>query len=380
MRTLTARRATGHDNHDNQDTHDNHDDPGCDRGAILVWFAVSIVTLIGSGALVVDVGALYHERRQLQNGADSAALAVAVDCANATCVDVQATAQAYANANAVDGATAIDEVCGQGPGLTACATPPAGSTDVPYHVQVRTSTRNPSNTRHPDQVQFHLAPVLSAAQVGATVHARTTVAWGALGSSDIVPLAISLCAFQQSGGIVAADGSLTFPRTQVTVIFYDPTTSSSEQSTGDCFGPGGQTVPGGFGWLAPTSPCQANIVLQPGGVLVPGDPGKSFEQTCKTQFETWASPGDDETFIIPLFDQATLTGSNSLYRVIALASFDVCGFRFPGISNNGTECRATCSGPNNTGYLCGYFQPAVVSDGTMISGSDYGTRVMKVVG
>lgn len=351
-----------------------------DRGAIIVWFAVSIVTLIGSGALVIDVGALYHERRQLQNGADAAALAVAVDCANTKCVNIQATAQAYANANAVDGAATLDEVCGKGPGLAVCTTVPAGAATAPYYVQVRTSTNNPSNTKRPDQVRFQLAPILNAAQVGSTVHAQTTVAWGSLGSSDIMPLAISLCSFQQSGGTVAADGTLNFPRTQVTIVFYDPTKSSSAQSTGNCFGPGGQTVPGGFGWLTPTKPCAASITLQPGGVLVSGDPGKSGEQTCKTLLETLASPGNTKTFIIPLFDQATLSGNNTMYRVIAFASFDLCSFKIPNTSNNGTECNKTCSGPNNLGYLCGFFQPAVVPDGTMISGSDYGTRVMKVVG
>lgn len=365
MRTLINSRRTADDG---------------DRGAIMVWFALSIVTLIGSGALVIDVGALYHERRQLQNGADSAALAVAIDCAKSQCVNVQSTAQSYANANAVDGATKVDTVCGKGPGLTACATPPAGSATAPYFVQVATSTNNPSNTKHPDQVKFQLAPLLNAAQVGSTVRARTTVGWGTLGASNIVPITISLCAFQRSGGTVGADGSLTFPRTQVTIIFYDPTKPSTDQVAGNCLGPGGQTVPGGFSWLQPNAPCQANIVLRQGGVQVPGDPGKSGEQTCKTLFETWAAVANSSTIIIPLFDQATLNGNNSLYRVIGLASFDICGYRFPSYPSQTTECRTTCSGPNNVGYLCGYFQPAVLPEGTMISGSDYGTRVMKVVG
>ena len=44
-----------------------------------------LVVLIGVGALVIDSGALYAERRQLQNGADAAALAVAQDCADGHC-------------------------------------------------------------------------------------------------------------------------------------------------------------------------------------------------------------------------------------------------------------------------------------------------------
>ena len=57
-----------------------HDDD--ERGAVLVWVALMLTVLIGVGALVIDAGALYTEKRQLQNGADAAALAVAADCAN----------------------------------------------------------------------------------------------------------------------------------------------------------------------------------------------------------------------------------------------------------------------------------------------------------
>ena len=39
--------------------------------------AILMVPLLGMGALVIDVAALVQERRELQNGADSAALAVA---------------------------------------------------------------------------------------------------------------------------------------------------------------------------------------------------------------------------------------------------------------------------------------------------------------
>ena len=39
------------------------------------------MVLVGMAALVVDVGAVVEEKRQLQNGADAAALAVAQSCA-----------------------------------------------------------------------------------------------------------------------------------------------------------------------------------------------------------------------------------------------------------------------------------------------------------
>ena len=56
-----------------------------DEGVVLVWVALMLVVLVGMGALVIDIGALYVEKRELQNGADAAALAVARDCVEGDC-------------------------------------------------------------------------------------------------------------------------------------------------------------------------------------------------------------------------------------------------------------------------------------------------------
>ena len=48
-----------------------------ERGGVAVWVALSIIPLLVVVGLVADVGMLYWEKGQLQNGADSAALAVA---------------------------------------------------------------------------------------------------------------------------------------------------------------------------------------------------------------------------------------------------------------------------------------------------------------
>ncbi len=69
-------------------------------GAIAVLIAVLIGggVLTGMGALVIDIGQLYVERAQLQNGAEAGAMAVAKSCAAGPCAP--ATAVAYADANA----------------------------------------------------------------------------------------------------------------------------------------------------------------------------------------------------------------------------------------------------------------------------------------
>ena len=46
-----------------------------DRGAVLIFLAISLVGLIALAGLVLDGGRAYGERRQMQNAADSASMA-----------------------------------------------------------------------------------------------------------------------------------------------------------------------------------------------------------------------------------------------------------------------------------------------------------------
>ena len=47
------------------------------RGATITVVTLILTVLVSIAALVVDLGMLYQERRELQNGADAGALAVA---------------------------------------------------------------------------------------------------------------------------------------------------------------------------------------------------------------------------------------------------------------------------------------------------------------
>ena len=49
------------------------------KGAILVWFALIFVVMLGMMGLVIDAGLLMAAQRQAQNAADAAALAAAHD-------------------------------------------------------------------------------------------------------------------------------------------------------------------------------------------------------------------------------------------------------------------------------------------------------------
>src|SRR3954453_3561356 len=93
-----------------------------DSGAVLVLVVLCVsIVLLGVSALVINTGFWYGERAQLQNGADSAAIAVAKSCAQGTCNQAIATTEANNNAN--DGLTTADMICGTTPGVTSPLAP-----------------------------------------------------------------------------------------------------------------------------------------------------------------------------------------------------------------------------------------------------------------
>ena len=76
-----------------------------ESGFSLVFAAILMVVLIGMAAFAIDVGRLYAERRELQNAADAAVLAIAEDCGHGEPCDngtASATADLFADLNASD--------------------------------------------------------------------------------------------------------------------------------------------------------------------------------------------------------------------------------------------------------------------------------------
>ena len=82
-----------------------------DEGIVLIRVGLLLVALVGIAALAIVMGAVYSERRQLRNGADAAALAIAEDCGTGakSCDQgtAEGTAQWYADANSDDGASGV---------------------------------------------------------------------------------------------------------------------------------------------------------------------------------------------------------------------------------------------------------------------------------
>jgi Flp pilus assembly protein TadG len=103
-----------------------------DRGGIAVIVALLMVALLGFAAIAIDVGKLYSERAQLQNGSDSAALMVAQKCAknlaDENCSTAAPLATGLANGNALDGKSNVESISLDKAGRTVTVTTGAKET------------------------------------------------------------------------------------------------------------------------------------------------------------------------------------------------------------------------------------------------------------
>ena len=337
-----------------------------ERGATALVVALLTVPLFGFGALVLDVGALYQERRELQNGADAAALALARDCAGGACGSLATTAGSLVDANANDGASAVDEVCGSGPGLTPCADAPTGPTGANGWVRVTSSTDDASSGTN--QITYGLARVLTQ-ESGATVRARAAAAWGAPGSRRTAPpLTVSECEVNAAtdpdgDGVRTFSSGPPFAAAPTTLIFHG-------SSPGSCpAGPSGGDLPGGFGWLDSVG-CAA--VVGTGDWVTVDSGNDGLPNGCGV------SGWQNRTLLLPIYDQMTGTGTNGRYHVAGFAAFHVTGYR---VGNQTWPSGTTCAGQagNSGRCLIGHFTTLVTStDG--FGGEDYGVVAVKLTG
>jgi len=213
-----------------------------ETGAVASIVAILFGTgvLLGLGALVIDTGSLLYERRQLQNGADAAALSIAKTCAEAdkahalnsalplcAAPDISDSSSSslvgLAGKNAADGLSDIASVCesaalsdstkvGSNPSAfpTQCA-PPAtpGLVECPNtsstakYVEVRTSTRSADpSAAHPTILPPILAQTLAGGGYsGETVKACARAGWGPGKTTGFVlPIAMSYCEWKAATG------------------------------------------------------------------------------------------------------------------------------------------------------------------------------------
>lgn len=287
--------------------------PDRERGAAGVLAAVTSLVLIGAGALAVDVGQIYAERAQLQNAADAGALAVVQACHATGCTqtEAEAIAETLANTNSNDAQSNVAEV----------------DLSVPDQVTVRTTTQSGSNSF----LRKLFASALNAppASVGAFAVAAAEPPSGGKG----FPLAISDNCYNLSEAS---------PTGEVQKISYKP--------GGTCTGPSGTQIPGGWGWLDQSAPCEATT--ETGSNEMGSDPGNNPPSACSEILLEWKNTilgGGEVNVAFPIFDDATNQGQNGRFHIIGYATFRMWGWKFG--NNHEYEFRNTASDPNMNSEL-----------------------------
>lgn len=333
-----------------------------ESGAVAVIMAVSLVVIFGMGALVVDVGNLYWERRQLQTGAEAAALAAAQDYAegNGSAVAL-ASARMYASANnTTDAHIHDDDTSNENDGFV----PDLGASTI-------TVTTQTGDVASPGTLQSFLARVIGVDAYATT--ASAVASWGYAGSLSTFPLTISTCEFDLEPD--AGDPTTTYPpphpnsigEANSEKILFHQGGGAQEDSCDAQAGhdaSGDDVLPAGFGWLRTDANCEVitTVVGPEEERWVDKDPGANPECSDDELAELI-----DTVVQIPVFNDFCRYpqdagcpdySGNDKYRIHTYASFYLRGYKLSGGSERGVH---TCSGSERCIY--GYFTDSVSLDG-----------------
>ncbi|MDE8585633.1 pilus assembly protein TadG-related protein [Arthrobacter sp. NQ4] len=287
-----------------------------ERGAISVIVAILMVALLGFVAIAVDVGLIYSERAQLQNGADASAIALAQKCARNSadttmCSPTSTLAASLANQNALDGMSNVNNIQLDTKARTVSVTTTAKEKGAPDN-----------------SVSLFFAGVLGipSKEVGA----KASAVWGSpKAGRTAFPLAFSICQVKDN-----IDGALQ--------LLQD----HGQNANASCnYGPSGAAVSGGYGWLVQDAgKCGGTIDLavSEGG----SDPGNNAPGNCDATLNGWGkdiAAGKKVIVLLPVFDKITGTGSGAVYSLVAFAAFDVAGWKFSGGTGLPYEFQSTKS-------------------------------------
>ena len=350
-----------------------------DRGAfgVLVGMLFSTGVLLGMAALTIDVGTLYQERAELQNGADAGSIAVAKSCVvSSACTP--GTAATYANLNSKDGVSAVTLVCGHDarnglPGCPAssgtmvdCPTAPSAGTN---YVDVHTATRTAGGSSLLPPV-FARALAGNASYQGTTVLACARAMWGpALQSANSLAMTLSLCAWTQAtGGTPPNFGA------DVRIFVRDAPNAPT------C---AGLSAPGEFGWLTDIGGCSATIDLTQTGYVTGSDPGKNITKPCQDALMSYVANGTP--IYIPIFDTTTGTGNGAVYHLVGLGAFILTGYANMNPLKDAIPSpfkKADCpNGGTTPSCIFGHFTQALVPVTTTIGGGTYfGAAAIRLAG
>lgn len=320
-----------------------------DGGAVAVIVAIFAVGLIGMAAFALDTGRLYQERRELQNGADASALAIAEDClinpASCTYGGADATADIYGDSNAEDGASTVDELL----------LDPVGQSIT---VKLQTEDLDGGSI---------LAPIFG--QVvgfdGATVRASASAVWGSANEMITLPLIISVCEYELANPTLQEAPPSGSPHL---FVFHQGNHGQTCDHSNSGF-----DLPGGFGWLdADEGPCATLFVK---GEWKDGlDPGSSPSNSCTPEYIK-SRLMEKESFL-PYYSDKESQGNNGRYKVWDIGAFWVTGYNFGGQFKEPSG-NPPCSG--TTRCIEGFFIEATTSDGEPGTGPGVGASIVKLI-
>jgi hypothetical protein len=314
-------------------------------GAVAVLIALLMVVLLGFAAIVIDVGSMYAQRAQLQNGADAAVLAIAQDCAKnglTVCkTNAPGKAQTLAAANVNNGLV---------------------GTGTPSFPTTNSVKETLSAGKDGSGLDLSFAPVLGINK--ADVNATASAAWGSpIRGNAILPVGLSQCEFTQYG----FRGSTEF------VMRYDNTNDTT------CNGRGGKEIAGGFYWLKHSSTsCSTFVDLT--APQTPRDPSPGFPDICRDSLNSLKTAS---TVLLPVYDldspsNASYTNKTG-FSLYTFAAFKITGWKFSETDSSlrwnlpASQCGTGCLG------IKGYFTQFVSVDGSFeLGGPANGATVIKL--
>jgi hypothetical protein len=354
-----------------------------ERGAVAVIVAILLAAgvLTGALALVIDVGQIYQERTELQNGADAAALGVAKSCALDACAPGVAVQLADGNASALTGGTeGVEIVCGSGSlgscpasngSLASCPpSPPAGTS----FVDVYTETQLPSGSTLLPPV-FARTLLGNSGYQGTTVHACAQAEWGAPTSATADALTISACEWDQATqqGTVYAPAPPYPPGGLPAVGFDQVLTLTPGNDAGCATEPDGADGPGTFGWAADET---GNCTLPVTGSSFPAGAGGPVSPACQQVVQS--AQQHETPILVPIY--VSLNNADGTFALRGFADFVVTGYNLPPgfFAADWLNPADTCQG---TDYcVTGYFVRGVVPATGSLIGTYLGASIIDLTG
>jgi len=352
-----------------------------ERGAIGIIVAILVGggVLTGMGAFVIDVGQVFQERDQLQNGADAGAMGVAKSCALGDCTPAVATQLADANAGSLTGGTAgVPLVCGSG-SLGSCPAPTGAITDCPAaplgganYVDVHTATLTAGGSTLLPPV-FARTLLGNSSYQGTNVQACTQAEWGPPAATTTDALTISACEWDQD----TQEGADFAPAPPYTGVLpapsFDQQLTANPGNDGPCATePAPADSAGTFGWA---NDATGNCSLP---VAAPSFSGSgAMSGACELVLQN----AQQSEVPIPVPVYLSYNGGTNTYNLVGFADFVVTGYYLPGFAPAADWLNPANTCPVGPNYCVdGYFVQGLVKTPASIGGPNLGLSVIDLTG